>query len=214
MGSASEVSLLLINTSSRSAEIAFDGKVYSTQDLELGGAEALSPLLENIEDLSQIKKISFISGPGSYTGLRVGYSFSKGLGLGLKIPVIGISTFIAHTCLIEVFEGTLGVAIAASPVDFYYCEFNSNKTLWMPLSEPSIIGKDELELLVSSGRSNYTCKKVDEFFAIPANSSSMFKKINHSIEAQNIDWKGHLPSESLIYMKPVAAKSLAERNLL
>lgn len=42
-----------------------------------------------IEDLSAI---SISSGPGSYTGLRIGVSSVKGLCFGLKIPLISIPT--------------------------------------------------------------------------------------------------------------------------
>ena len=44
---------------------------------------------------SQDKKLSAVavsSGPGSYTGLRIGVSTAKGLSYGLDIPLIAIST--------------------------------------------------------------------------------------------------------------------------
>lgn len=40
---------------------------------------------------SNIEKISVCVGPGSFTGLRVGLSFAKGLALPRNIPVVGIS---------------------------------------------------------------------------------------------------------------------------
>lgn len=40
--------------------------------------------------LTQLKKIIVCSGPGSFTGIRVGVSLAQALGLGLNIPVIAI----------------------------------------------------------------------------------------------------------------------------
>lgn len=49
--------------------------------------------------LNEIKAIALSSGPGSYTGLRIGSSTAKGLCLALEIPLISINT------LDSLFEG-------------------------------------------------------------------------------------------------------------
>jgi tRNA threonylcarbamoyladenosine biosynthesis protein TsaB len=45
--------------------------------------------------LSELKAISISSGPGSYTGLRIGLSTAKGLCFALKIPLISVETLLA-----------------------------------------------------------------------------------------------------------------------
>lgn len=40
--------------------------------------------------LSDLQKIMVCSGPGSFTGIRVGVSLAQALGLGLNIPVVAI----------------------------------------------------------------------------------------------------------------------------
>lgn len=48
-------------------------------------------LKEAKRDLSEIDAVSVVSGPGSFTGLRIGVSTAKGLCYGLNIPLIGVS---------------------------------------------------------------------------------------------------------------------------
>lgn len=61
------------------------------QDVELAGivddvCRSASVRLKNIE------RVGVVVGPGSFTGLRVGLAFAKGLGLVLKIPIIGVTS--------------------------------------------------------------------------------------------------------------------------
>ncbi|MFC7292407.1 tRNA (adenosine(37)-N6)-threonylcarbamoyltransferase complex dimerization subunit type 1 TsaB [Hirschia litorea] len=41
---------------------------------------------------SDIDRIAVIAGPGSFTGVRVGVAFARGLGVALDVPVVGISS--------------------------------------------------------------------------------------------------------------------------
>lgn len=59
------------------------------ESLTLFIIEALTSANLKIEDLSAV---SISSGPGSYTGLRIGVSTAKGLCFGLQIPLIEIPT--------------------------------------------------------------------------------------------------------------------------
>jgi len=56
-------------------------------------------LREGGVSLSELKAISISSGPGSYTGLRIGLSTAKGLCFALKIPLISVETLLALSAL-------------------------------------------------------------------------------------------------------------------
>jgi tRNA threonylcarbamoyladenosine biosynthesis protein TsaB len=59
--------------------------------------EKLLPAVQIALDLSELKKeeidlIAIATGPGSFTGLRIGIATARGLGESLQIPVIGIAS--------------------------------------------------------------------------------------------------------------------------
>jgi tRNA threonylcarbamoyl adenosine modification protein YeaZ len=68
--------------------------------MERGHAEALGPMVErlfveaNIKP-EQLSRIAVTYGPGTFTGLRIGLSFAKGMVLALNIPLLGIDSLTA-----------------------------------------------------------------------------------------------------------------------
>ena len=93
--------ILQIETSTNICSIALSegGKsIFGRRNDEgLNHARLLSPFIdEAIDFLSENEKkldaVAVSSGPGSYTGLRIGVSTAKGLCYGLDIPLISIST--------------------------------------------------------------------------------------------------------------------------
>ena len=81
-----------------SVALSLNGKLISfkeSNDDQFIHGEALNTyiidvLSEATIELSQVVAVSISSGPGSYTGLRIGASTAKGLCFGLSIPLIAI----------------------------------------------------------------------------------------------------------------------------
>jgi tRNA threonylcarbamoyladenosine biosynthesis protein TsaB len=72
-----------------------------SQPMKRGHAEALMPLIARVMQQSGIgfaalDRIASTTGPGSFTGLRVGLSAARGIALAANKPVVGLSTLTAY----------------------------------------------------------------------------------------------------------------------
>jgi tRNA threonylcarbamoyladenosine biosynthesis protein TsaB len=69
--------------------------------MKRGHAEALMPLIARVIReagiaFAALDRIAVTTGPGSFTGLRVGLSAARGIGLAADKPVVGLSTLTAY----------------------------------------------------------------------------------------------------------------------
>src|SRR4051812_30102146 len=65
--------------------------------MERGHAEALAPMVQALMQqarvpFADIERLAVTTGPGTFTGQRVGLAFVRGLRVALKRPLIGITT--------------------------------------------------------------------------------------------------------------------------
>ncbi len=79
------------------------------QDMPRGHAEALAPMVESVmreADLpfSALDRIAVTTGPGTFTGQRVGLAFARSMALALNIPAVGVTTLEAMAA--EALAGT------------------------------------------------------------------------------------------------------------
>jgi tRNA threonylcarbamoyladenosine biosynthesis protein TsaB len=80
-----------------------NGGIIAQESLPMvrGHAEALMPLLARVVKtsglgFSDLERVVVTTGPGSFTGLRVGISAARGLGVATNIPVVGVTTLAAY----------------------------------------------------------------------------------------------------------------------
>jgi len=72
-----------------------------SEGMKRGHAEALMPLIARVMKASGIAfsgldRIAVTTGPGSFTGLRVGLSAARGIALAADKPVVGVTTLTAY----------------------------------------------------------------------------------------------------------------------
>ncbi|WP_024509610.1 tRNA (adenosine(37)-N6)-threonylcarbamoyltransferase complex dimerization subunit type 1 TsaB [Bradyrhizobium sp. ARR65] len=73
----------------------------ATQPMKRGHAEALMPLVAGVMrdaglPFAALDRIAVTTGPGSFTGLRVGLSAARGIALAAEKPVVGLTTLSAY----------------------------------------------------------------------------------------------------------------------
>ena len=85
--------------------------------MQRGHAEALMPLVARVLDRAQLDfgaldRIAVTTGPGSFTGLRVGIAAARGIALAAGKPAIGLSTLAAFAAPFIAANDTLPVVVA------------------------------------------------------------------------------------------------------
>lgn len=93
--------VLAIDTALDACAVAVsrDGETLASlaEAMTRGQAERLAPMAREAMEaagvtFAQIERVAVTSGPGSFTGVRVGLSFARALALALNTPCIGVST--------------------------------------------------------------------------------------------------------------------------
>ncbi len=125
--------ILAIDTSCGAASVAvvesgrLEPLAVISRAMERGHAEALAPMVEeaarNLKDgLASLDRIAVTTGPGSFTGIRVGVALARAMGLALGVPVVGVSTLMAFAAqlLSAPRQGVITAAIDARHGSVYF----------------------------------------------------------------------------------------------
>jgi len=142
--------LLGIESSSRKLSVGLmKDKIFSelssekindtANSLPILSKQIINKALLSFEDLNAI---CISAGPGSFTGLRIGMSYAKGIALALNIPIVPISTFdsLAYDNTVT----KLSVLIYSHGNTFYICEYNLDNGKLSKSTEPKVILKENV----------------------------------------------------------------------
>jgi tRNA threonylcarbamoyladenosine biosynthesis protein TsaB len=104
-----------------SVAVLEDGAVraHAFREMARGHAEELAPMVERLLREAKmtpdaLDRIAVTTGPGTFTGQRVGLAFARAFGLALKRPVIGVTSLdaMAEEALAKVADAAWAIAAA------------------------------------------------------------------------------------------------------
>ena len=157
------VNILGLETSGQYGSVALlsNGKVlgFSQHDEPNAHAERLLPLIDSTLRIAgcsskDISRIAVGTGPGNFTGLRVGISLGYGLGIGLKIPVVGICSLAAMAHAVETSNCRVKLIIRdARKGEFFCAVFNEEN---FALLGPCLVKQFEIDEWIAIVVRDYT----------------------------------------------------------
>lgn len=153
--------ILALETSAKSvsAAVVDHGAVlaHSFQRTALTHSRTLLPMvdamLQNAElPLQTVDVFAVASGPGSFTGLRIGVSALKGLAWAENKPCVGVSTLLAMAQNLAHTDALLVCAMDARRNQVYNALFSAQHGALTRLTEDRALGLDELAAELKSNR--------------------------------------------------------------
>lgn len=113
-----------------SAALLDDARVlaHRFEPMDRSHAERLAPMVEEVvreanADLASLDRLAVTTGPGTFTGQRVGLAFMRGLRVALHRPLIGITTLAAMAAQAKTETGAeIAIALHDARRDEIYLE--------------------------------------------------------------------------------------------
>ncbi len=124
------------------AEMTWGGGAHHTEQL----APALVELLARCgKKAADIQAVGVAIGPGSFTSLRVGLSFAKGLCMALHLPVVGVPTLDVVAACVPPAGKILAAVLQAGRGRLAVGWYRSTRKGWQPTQPPVGMTAEELE---------------------------------------------------------------------
>jgi tRNA threonylcarbamoyladenosine biosynthesis protein TsaB len=134
-------------------------------------AETILPLLESLlqstgMSLHDVDGLALSIGPGSFTGLRIGLSTVKGLAYGSQLPVVGVSTLLAHAARVTNYDGLICTLLDARKNEIYAALFQKAGDAVHRLSEDSVASAARLLEIIRPLARGASCLMVGDGAAL------------------------------------------------
>jgi len=132
------VNILAIDSATEACSVALlraDGKVFGEFEIAPREHMRLLPemmrrvLVESAVSKSMLSHCAFSNGPGAFTGIRIGAAQAQGIGVGLDIPLLPISTLavLAQTCFDRHPYNNVLVALDARMQEIYWALYRRDE---------------------------------------------------------------------------------------
>ena len=99
--------------------------------MDRGQAEALAPMVQETMAsagvaFKDLARIAVTTGPGTFTGVRIGLAMARGLGVALSIPITGINSLAAIACNETAGDLPIVVAVDARASEIYFASYDAS----------------------------------------------------------------------------------------
>jgi tRNA threonylcarbamoyladenosine biosynthesis protein TsaB len=149
--------VLALETSAGACAVCLwkDGAVLAgeAESMTHGHAEALAPMTDRVMraagvPFAALGAVAVTVGPGSFTGLRVGLAFARGLGLAVGCPVLGATT-LAVLAAMHRGPTPLAVVLDARRAEVFVQVFGAGGSA--PLAEAVSVPPGDVAALLPAG---------------------------------------------------------------
>ena len=120
-------------------------------------SEKLVPMIEEILNSNEVKTndldlIAVSNGPGSFTGLRIGMTATKGIAFASNLPIVPVPTFDALALQISEYlndASVFSIANNANIEEAYFGKYKVSGSSFITLTEATLIPKKEIDEYIS-----------------------------------------------------------------
>jgi tRNA threonylcarbamoyladenosine biosynthesis protein TsaB len=120
------------------------------QFMDRGQAEALAPMVQDAMKMAgvgfaDLNRIAVTTGPGTFTGVRIGLAMARGLGVALNIPITGINSLAAIAANETAKNLPIVVAVDARAGEIYFASYELSGH---EVTGPAVVSLDEARKLM------------------------------------------------------------------
>ena len=226
--------ILLIETSGDACSVALaqggeciGSKIITTPRMQSSRQAPMTDelLSECSLTMADCSAVAVSSGPGSYTGLRVGVSMAKGLCFGAGKPLIGVSTLDIIALEVKLSLGNADVdyivpMIDARRMEVYQAVYDG-KARRIGEIEPMILDGLSYGELLAKGRVLFCGDGCEKFSGITENKNALFQpcipKADYRAKIAHLKYQAG-DFEDVAYMEPFYLKEFrigqSKKNIL